>query len=221
MYKRFMGLLLAVVVPFQAIAVSDHDLDRLDRSSPSETVKYFVEQEFNRRGSTRYDVASFSAVSKVAKKNKDIDGKFMDNDHTYGKDLHFGTDELIVVRRFDIEKIYHDGDRGVAIVHYDQVVSSNGAHWDRDLFLDLKKYDRVIYLLHRDREDNYWYIVDPPTWRVSYDYLLEAYPSYLKHMGWTSRTIHPDPSQKNLSQIMHDDLDFLRSIEKTVREHQK
>ncbi|MBF0285529.1 MAG: hypothetical protein HQL51_13845 [Magnetococcales bacterium] len=190
----------------------------LDRSSADKVIEFMVGNEFMGCFSLRND-AIFTPDGEVGRRDKEILEQVGENDYTYGRVLDYDYSKIVIVTQYKVLEVLAHGDKAIAKVEFNQAAASSGESWDRVLHKDHRPHDLVEYNLVR--QDSRWYFVDPPIWRISYDYLLDAYPKVLQHLRWTKRKIDPDPTKKFRRNIMLDDLDFLRSIEKTVREHQK
>ncbi|MBF0285528.1 MAG: hypothetical protein HQL51_13840 [Magnetococcales bacterium] len=191
----------------------------LDRSSADETVEFMVGNEFKGCYSLRNDLAIFTPDGEVGRRDKEILEQTGENDYTYGRSMDFIYSKMVIVTQFKVLEVLVHDDAAIAKVEFNQAASSSGESWDRVLRREPRSHEFVEYNLVR--LDRQWFFVDPPVWRISYHYLLEAYPERLTHLRWTKRTFDPDPTKKIRNNIMLDDLDFLRSIEKTVRELQK
>ncbi|MBF0285527.1 MAG: hypothetical protein HQL51_13835 [Magnetococcales bacterium] len=222
MLKIFLTVLIATLTSHaQAGLYQDCEkaMVSLDRSSADKVVEFMVENEYKGCFSLRNDLAIFTPDGEVGRRDKEILEQVGENDYTYGRVLDYDYSKIVIVTQYKVLEVLEHGDTAIAKVEFNQVAASSGESWDRVLHKEFHSHDPVKYNLVR--QNRQWYFVDPPVWRISYDYLLDVYPKDLQHLRWTKRTYDPDPTKKFRNNIMLDDLDFLRSIEKTVREHQK
>lgn len=185
---HLMVLAILIAIPMwtdNSYSMTWNEIKRLDRTDALESVRQFVELEFNGEELLRYHFSRLSLLRSNIDTHDNFECASDEGDGSHGSLLDFTVDFLFVVSRFEIVSIDIDEDRAKALIDYDRILSTEGPArtLKRKLVLDQRDHDLVT--LNLIRQNGLWVFVDPPTWRVSLRALLEKYRDNLSsHHGF-------------------------------------
>ncbi|MBF0285531.1 MAG: hypothetical protein HQL51_13855 [Magnetococcales bacterium] len=214
-YLKVWAVIAFLVPSIPALAGYDEELKRLDRTSARDTAQFFVEKEFNGERLVRKDLAVFTEQSKEGRRDRQGQWRNKSANYQYRRELFYEFEEIVLVSRWQLDEVVVEDHRGYATVVYDRLGRSEGEFLDRRLKDDRRKNDKIILLLVQDADDHRWYIANPPPWRVSFQFLRQAYAQDLEQYAQIEKSRELDPALQRMIEMMRDDADTMRSIQLT------
>lgn len=143
----------------------------------NEAVSLFVSKEFAGVTDMRVNYAIFTSNSREERVSREIEEKHGGIDGTYDADIDYYQSTLFGVTKYRISNIRTENDNGTATIMYDRVLSTIGTDSERQLVHD--HLDCDIVKLNLIKKNNRWFVVDPPTIRISIYFLFDMYHSKL------------------------------------------
>ncbi len=190
-------LFFAVIFSFAALEYNDRD-ETLIRNIVDE----FCKAEFMGQQDIRFDLAKFTPEREEIEKRRDSQFK--------GFVKTWDIDPVVIVASYRITNITLLDGKASAIVVYERLAKTEGDFDKRKIVKDYRKEDALeISLIF---QDNKWWILDPPTPRISREAIINYYQQHLNRTK--NLLILPDTSdaQKNKYYRMKEDLKILENL---------
>ncbi|MDV6346438.1 hypothetical protein R2083_02780 [Nitrosomonas sp. Is35] len=163
----------------------------------------FCLAEFEGDPDMRMDIAKYTTSRRKEESRKDPE--------LLGKVIAFEADPIFVVKSFEITNILVEKNTAVVTIVFDRIAKSMGSGLPgRKIIADDLKQDVVKLRLIRDQEE--WWILDPPIPRVSVKALHQFYKDRIDSMADWIFTKRASESQKNNYEEMNKTLEILKLL---------
>lgn len=202
--RKNISLLLAIVccVSFNH-SIWAKSLNGVEVDAVRIVAEKFCYADFEGDPDIRMDIAKYTTSRR--KEESRIDPELL------GKVIAFEADPIIVVKSFEITNIIVEKNTAVVTVVFDRIAKSMGSGLPgRKIIADDLKQDVVTLQLIRDQEK--WWILDPPIPRVSIKALHQFYKDRIDSMAEWIFTKQASDSQKNNYEEMNKILEILKSL---------
>ncbi|OQW42500.1 MAG: hypothetical protein A4S08_11705 [Proteobacteria bacterium SG_bin4] len=202
--RKNISLLLAIVccVSFNH-SIWAKSLNGVEVDAVRIVAEKFCYADFEGDPDIRMDIAKYTTSRRKEESRKDPE--------LLGKVIAFEADPIFVVKSFEITNIIVEKNTAVVTVVFDRIAKSMGSGLPgRKIIADDLKQDVVKLQLIRDQEK--WWILDPPIPRVSIKALHQFYKDRIDSMAEWIFTKQASDSQKNNYEEMNKILEILKSL---------
>lgn len=202
--KHIVSILLAIVccVSFNH-SIWAKSLNGVEVDAVRIVAEKFCYADFEGDPDIRMDIAKYTTSRRKEESRKDPE--------LLGKVIAFEADPIFVVKSFEITNILVEKNTAVVTVVFDRIAKSMGSGLPgRKIIADDLKQDVVKLQLIRDQEK--WWILDPPIPRVSVKALHQFYKDRIDSMADWIFTKRASESQKNNYEEMNKTLEILKSL---------
>lgn len=202
--RKNISLLLAIVccVSFNH-SIWAKSLNGVEVDAVRIVAEKFCYADFEGDPDIRMDITKYTTSRRKEESRKDPE--------LLGKVIAFEADPIFVVKSFEITNIIVEKNTAVVTVVFDRIAKSMGSGLPgRKIIADDLKQDVVTLQLIRDQEK--WWILDPPIPRVSIKALHQFYKDRIDSMAEWIFTKQASDSQKNNYEEMNKILEILRSL---------
>lgn len=202
--KHIVSILLAIVccVSFNH-SIWAKSLNGVEVDAVRIVAEKFCYADFEGDPDIRMDIAKYTISRQKEESRKDPE--------LLGKVIAFEADPIFVVKSFEITNILVEKNTAVVTVVFDRIAKSMGSGLPgRKIIADDLKQDVVKLQLIRDQEK--WWILDPPIPRVSVKALHQFYKDRIDSMADWIFTKRASESQKNNYEEMNKTLEILKSL---------
>lgn len=202
--KHIISILLAIVccVSFNH-SIWAKSLNGVEVDAVRIVAEKFCYADFEGNPDIRMDIAKYTTSRRKEESRKDPE--------LLGKVIAFEADPIFVVKSFEITNILVEKNTAVVTVVFDRIAKSMGSGLPgRKIIADDLKQDVVKLQLIRDQEN--WWILDPPIPRVSVKALHQFYKDRIDSMADWIFTKRVSDSQKNNYEEMNKTLEILKSL---------
>ncbi|MBX3617115.1 hypothetical protein [Nitrosomonas sp.] len=202
--RKNISLLLAIVccVSFNH-SIWAKSLNEVEVDAVRIVAEKFCYADFEGDPDIRMDITKYTTSRRKEESRKDPE--------LLGKVIAFEADPIFVVKSFEITNIIVEKNTAVVTVVFDRIAKSMGSGLPgRKIIADDLKQDVVTLQLIRDQEK--WWILDPPIPRVSIKALHQFYKDRIDSMAEWIFTKQASDSQKNNYEEMNKILEILRSL---------
>ncbi|WMJ08684.1 hypothetical protein [Nitrosomonas sp. sh817] len=202
--KHIISILLAIVccVSFNH-SIWAKSLNGVEVDAVRIVAEKFCYADFEGDPDIRMDIAKYTTSRRKEESRKDPE--------LLGKVIAFEADPIFVVKSFKITNILVEKNTAVVTVIFDRIAKSMGSGLPgRKIITDDLKQDVVKLQFIRDQEK--WWILDPPIPRVSVKALHQFYKDRIDSMADWIFTKRASESQKNNYEEMNKTLEILKSL---------
>ena len=196
----------AAVLASLILLILENGVNVCCADGPKLIAEKFCESEFLGADNIRLELAKFTPEREAKEKGKD--STFV------GRVISWDGDPLFVVASYRIISLEIKGSSAIATSEYVRLARTvDEGVIQREIIPDYVVHDKVeLYLIH---EDGRWWILDPPTPRISIGAIIEFYQRKLGRLGpdWLSRKDVSD-EQKLAYRKLQEDLGLILGLKR-------